>query len=180
MSESYRPYIARRFSKETERRLGEMRQILNEAEPLPEPFALERLDAEAIVDRAAFKRRFGRDWTSRRDREALIQLRQERDWTDGEVKLFLYSGALCRGPFGVVPDASVFLAVFGGILAVMMLVFAFIGILFIIRSASLPVEVIARGGAVTFVFVAVAWMAYQLYIRPWRIQRRQPASSACE
>ena len=61
MSESHRPCIARRFSKETERRLEEIRQILNEAKPLPEPSTLERLDAEAIVDRAAFKRRFGRD-----------------------------------------------------------------------------------------------------------------------
>jgi hypothetical protein len=172
MSEPRYPCTHHRFSTGTERRLEEIRQILREAEPFAPPSALQGLDAEAIEDRRVFKRRFGHDWPLRFHREALVRLRQERDWTDGEVKLFLYSGALRRGPFGVAPDASVWFAVFGGVLAAMMLLFASIGILFIIRSASLSFEIVARGGAVTFALVAVAWMAYQLYIRPWRIQRR--------
>jgi hypothetical protein len=118
MSELHRPYIARRFSAETERRLEEIRQILNEAEPMPEPSTLERLDDEAIVDRTAFKRRFGRDWPSRRHREALIRLRQERDWTDGEIKLFLITGTLQRGPFGVRPSADSWMAAWGSVLIV--------------------------------------------------------------
>jgi hypothetical protein len=172
MSESHNPCIGRRFSEGTERRLEEMRQILRETEPVRPPTALQRLDAESIEDRRAFKRRFGCDWPLRFHREALVQLRRERDWTDNEVKLFLFSGALRRGPFGVHADASLSLAIFGGLLVAMMLLFTSTCILFVVRSPS--VEVVARGSAVMFGFVGVAWIAYQLYIRPWRIQRRVP------
>jgi hypothetical protein len=79
---------------------------MSEAEPLPESSALERLDAEAIVDLTVFKRRFWRDWRSRHDRKALIHLCQERDWTDGEIELFMITGALQRGPLGIRPIAE--------------------------------------------------------------------------
>ncbi|MDR3388235.1 MAG: hypothetical protein P4L92_14390 [Rudaea sp.] len=173
MTESHGPYITRRFSKETERRLEEIRQILSEAKPLPEPSALERLDAEAIVDRTAFKRRFGRDWPSHHQREALIQLRQERDWTDGEIKLFLITGTLQRGPLGVRPSADSWTAAWGSVLIV--------GMLFLV--AGIAAAVLARivpwsfGTAVhaagdVLLFSGFAWVVYQMHVRPWRIQRR--------
>ncbi len=176
MSESHRPYARSHFSEATERRLEEIRHIFQDAEPVAEPFALERLDAEAIADRRVFKRRFGYDWPLRFHREALIRLRQERDWTDGEVKLFLISGTLRRGPFGVRPAASAWIAAFGGALIALMLLFvATVGLLFVARSASLSIELVARGGGVMLTYLGIAWLAYQLYIRPWRVLRRESA-----
>lgn len=64
---------------------------------MPRLSALEQLDTDAINDRRVFKRRFGFDRPLRFHRAALVQLRQERDWTDSEVKLFLYAGALRNG-----------------------------------------------------------------------------------
>ena len=174
MSESHNLYTRRQFAQGTEQRLEEMRQILREAEPFATASALQQLDVEAVEDRRVFKRRFGHDWPLRFHREALVRLRQERDWTDNEVKLFLFSGALRRSPFGVRPDASVWFAIFGGILVALMLLFASTGLLFILRTSSLSVELVVRGGAVLFGLVGTAWIAYQLYIRPWRIQRRVP------
>ena len=113
MSEPHYPYTPHRFSTGTERRLEEIRQILREAEPLAPPSVLQLLDAEAIEDRRAFKRRFGHDWPLRFHREALVRLRRERDWTDGEVRLFLFGGTLRRGPFGVRPAASLWIAIYG-------------------------------------------------------------------
>jgi len=173
MSESHHPYIARHFSHESERRLEEIRQILNEAEPLPEPSMLERLDAEAIVDRTAFKRRFGRDWPSRRHREALIQLRQERDWTDGEIKLFLITGTLQRGPFGVRPSADSWVAVWGNVLIAGML-FLVTGIAAAVLAGMVPWSLGTAMHAIgdILLFSGFAWIAYQMHVRPWRIQRR--------
>ena len=173
MSESHRPYIARRFSKETERRLEEIRQILSEAEPSPEPSALKRLDAEAIVDRTAFKRRFGRDWPSRHHREALIHLRQERDWTDGEIKLFLITGTLQRGPFGVRPSADSWMAAWGSVLIVGML-FLVTGIAAAVLTQMIPwsFRTAVHAAGDVLLFSGFAWVVYQIHIRPWRILRR--------
>lgn len=173
MSESHRLYIARRFSVETERRLQEIQQILNEAEPLPEPSTLERLDDEAIVDRTAFKRRFGRDWPSRRHREALIQLRQERDWTDGEIKLFLITGTLQRGPFGVRPSADSWVAVWGSVLIVCLL-FLVTGIAAAVLARMVPwsFNTALQAAGDVLLFSGFAWVVYQMHVRPWRIQRR--------
>jgi hypothetical protein len=173
MSESHRPYIVRRFSAETERRLEEIRQILNEAEPLSEPSTLERLDDEAIVDRTAFKRRFGRDWPSRRHREALIQLRQERDWTDGEIKLFLITGTLQRGPFGVRPSADSWMAAWGSVLIVGMLVLVMgIGAAVLARLVPWSFGIAVHAAGDVLLFSGFAWVVYQMHVRPWRIQRR--------
>jgi hypothetical protein len=173
MSESHRPYIARRFSEETERRLEEIRQILNEAETLPKPSALERLDAKAIVDRTAFKQRFGRDWPSRRHREALIQLRQERDWTDGEIKLFLITGTLQRGQFGVRPSADSWVAVWGSVLIVGML-FLVMGIAAAVLARMVPWSfgTAMHAAGDVLLFSGFALVVYQMHVRPWRIQRR--------
>jgi hypothetical protein len=173
LNESHGPYIGRRFSEETERRLEEIRQIFSEAEPLPEPSALERLDDEAIVDRTAFKRRFGRDWPSRHHREALIQLRQERDWTDGEIKLFLITGTLQRGPFGVRPSADSWMAAWGSVLIVGLLFLATViaaAVLARIVPWSFGTAVHAAGDVL--LFSGFAWVVYQMHVRPWRIQRR--------
>ena len=176
MSEPHYQYNQHRFSKGTERRLEEIRRILREAEPLATPSRLQRLDAEAIEDRCIFKQRFGRDWPLRFHREALVQLRQERDWTDGEIKLFLISGMLRRGPFGVRPEASAWLASFGAVLVGVMLTFvAYVVLLFLARGQSITFDLVARGGSMTLSFLGVAWLAYQLYIRPWRIQTRRPS-----
>jgi len=173
MSELHRPYIARRFSQETERRLEEIRQILNEAEPLPEPSALERLDAEAIVDRTAFKRRFGRDWPSRHHREALIRLRQERDWTDGEIKLFLITGTLQRGPLGVWPSADSWMAAWGSVLiASMLFLVTTIAVAVFARLAPWSFGTAMQAAGDTLLFSGFAWVVYQMHVRPWRIQRR--------
>jgi len=173
MSESHRPYIARRFSDETERRLEEIRQILNEAESLPEPSALERLDAEAIVDRTAFKQRFGRDWRSRHHREALIRLRQERDWTDGEIKLFLITGTLQRGPLGVMPSATSRVAAWGSVLiAGMLLLVAVIAIALLARMVPWSFDTAIHAAGDALLFSGFAWVVYQMHVRPWRIQRR--------
>lgn len=173
MSVSLGPYIARHFSQESERRLEEIRQILNEAEPLPEPSTLERLDAEAIVNRTAFKRRFGRDWPSRRHREALIRLRQERDWTDGEIKLFLITGTLQRGPFGVRPSADAWVAVWGSILITTML-FLVTGIAVAVLARMVPWSfgTAMHAAGDVLLFSGFAWVVYQMHVRPWRIQRR--------
>ena len=173
MSESHDSYTRRRFAPATERRLEEMRQILREAEPLAPASALQRLDAEAVEDRTAFKRRFGRDWPSRQHREALIQLRQERDWTDGEIKLLLITGTLQRGPFGVRPSADSWMAVWG--------TFLIVGLLFLV--AGIAAAVLARMVPWSFdtamhaagdvlLFSGFAWVVYQMHVRPWRIQRR--------
>ena len=173
MSESHRPYTARRFSVETERRLEEIRQILNEAEPLSEPSTLERLDAEAIADRTAFKRRFGRDWPSRHHREALIQLRQERDWTDGEIKLFLITGTLQRSPFGVRPSADSWMAAWGNVLIAGMLVLvATIAVAVLARIVPWSVATAMHAVGDILLFLGFAWVVYQMHVRPWRIQRR--------
>ena len=173
MSESQRPYAPHRFSASTERRLEEIRQLLHEAEPIAEPSALERLDAATIEDRRMFKRRFGRDWPLRHHRSALIQLRRERDWTDGEIKLFLISGMLKRGPFGVRPEASAWLALFGYTLATLLALFAtLLVLLFATRAGSLTLATTMRAGASVSLYLVFAWLAYQLYVRPWRIQRR--------
>jgi hypothetical protein len=173
MTELHRPYISRRFSEETERRLEEIRQILNEAELLPEPSTLERLDAEAIVDRTAFKRRFGRDWPSRRHREALIQLRQERDWTDGEIKLFLMTGTLQRGPFGVRPSADSWMAAWGSVLIVgMLFLVATIAAAVFVRMVPWSFGTAMHAAGDVLLFSGFAWVAYQMHVRPWRIQRR--------
>lgn len=173
MSESLRPYIVRRFSEETERRLKEIRQILSEADPLPEPSALERRDAEAIRDRAAFRRRFGRDWPSRHHREALIHLRQERDWTDGEIKLFLITGTLQRGPFGVRPSADSWMATWGSVLiASMLFLVATIAVTVLSRMVPWSFATAVHAAGDFLLFSGFAWVVYQMHVRPWRIQRR--------
>ena len=171
--------FAKRFSTPAEQRLEELRQIWREAEPILEPSELERLDAEAIKDRRVFKRRFGYDWPLRFHREALVKLRQERDWTDKEVWLFLLSGTLRRGPLGVKPAASVWTAAFGVVLVSLMLVFAtLLAGLFIAHSAALTLNAATRGAGAVLLYLGLGWLLYQFYVRPWRIQRRGFAESS--
>ncbi|MGH8041092.1 MAG: hypothetical protein ACREPN_03495 [Rudaea sp.] len=170
--------FARRFSTPAEQRLAELQQIWREAEPILEPCELERLDAEAITDRRVFKRRFGYDWPLRFHREALVKLRQQRDWTDKEVWLFLLSGTLRRGTFGVKPAASAWTAAFGVVLVSVMLVFTtFVGGFFVAHGEALTLNMAARGGAAMLLYLGVGWVLYQLYVRPWRIQRRDAHAS---
>jgi len=172
MSES-RYRFAQRFSSTTEQRLEEIRQILREAEPIPASSILERLDVEAIEDRRVFKRRFGYDWPLRFHREALVTLRQERDWTDGEVKLFLLSGTLQRSAFGVRPAPSTWIAGLGAFVIVNMLVYiVVVAGLLAERIGGMDTDHIARGGGVVLLFLGIGWLAYQVYVRPWRILRR--------
>ena len=173
MSEPHYPRTHSRFSTGTEWRLEEIRQILREAEPLSPPSTQQQLDTEAIDNRHIFKQRFGRDWPLRFHREALVRLRRERDWTDGEVKLFLLSGMLRRGPFGVRPEASGWIAAFGGAIVAMMLTLVVVlcGI-FADHITSLSIEQAGRGSAVMLLYLGLAWLAYQILVRPWRIQRR--------
>jgi hypothetical protein len=177
MNEWSNPTI-RRFSNEAEQRIEEIRRIFHEAPPVQEPSAQERLDTEAVQDRAVFKRRFGHDWPLRHHREALVRLRRERDWTDKEVWLFLLSGSLRRGPFGVQPAASAWTAAFGVVLVFVMLVFtACVAGFFVVHGAALDVNTAARGGGVMLLYLGFGWLLYQLYVRPWRIQRRHTHAS---
>lgn len=172
MSESQHPY-AHRFSASTERRLEEIRQLLREAEPIVERSALERLDAAAIEDRGTFKRRFGRDWPLRHHRAALIRLRRERDWTDGEIKLFLITGTLSRSPFGVQPCADSWMAACGSVLiASMLLLMVGIGGAVLARMVPWSFATAKQAAGDALLFSAFAWLAYQMHVRPWRIQRR--------
>lgn len=173
MSESQRPYPTHRFSANAERRLEEIRQLLRDAEPVAEPSALQRLDTAAIEDRRTFKHRFGRDWPLRHHRAALIQLRRERDWTDSEIKLFLITGTLRRGPFGVQPSADSWTAAFGSILiaSMMLLVVAIVGTVLAQLVPWSSVTAIRAAGDVVL-FLSFAWIVYQWHVRPWRIQRR--------
>lgn len=164
----------KRFSTPAEQRLREIQQLFREAEPIREPCELERLDVEAIQDWRVFKRRFGYDWPLRFHREALIKLRQQRDWTDKEVWLFLLSGTLRRGPFGVEPSASGWTAAFGFVLVSIMLVFAtLLAGLFISHGATLTLNTAARGAGAVLLYLGLGWLLYQFYVRPWRIQRRE-------
>jgi hypothetical protein len=170
--------FAQRFPRSAEQRLEEIRQILRDAEPMHAPSTRERLDAEAIEDRHVFKRRFGCDWSLRTHRESLVSLLRERDWTDREVRLFLLSGLLQHGPFGVRAAPSALIATVGVVLMASMLVFAVVtAALLIERAQSMDADHIASGGGVVLLFLGITWLAYRLYVRPWRLLRGSDAQA---
>ena len=94
-------------------RLEELRKILRESDVVLADGDLS--DAIVVSDEAKFRQRFGHrfDW-GRRHREALIRLKQEKDLTDAEIKLFRHTGNLRRTAHGVRLDASPWVAMWGG------------------------------------------------------------------
>ena len=154
-------------------RLEEIRRLLGESVPDPDPLDDGQSDARVIEDEEAFRRRFGLgfDWP-RRHREALILLKREKDLTDSEIRLFRHTGNLKRTPFGVELAANRWVALWGGLQLV--LFGTLFGALCIAAMPNLMVNpvkalraVIGLGG-----LLALCYAIFWLYIKPWIVQRR--------
>lgn len=150
-------------------RLEEMRHLLRDIEPLGDELSGERV----IEDEKLFRKRFGIgfDWP-RRHRQALIELKHDKDLTDAEIKLFRHTGNLRRTPFGVHLGASRWVALWGGLqLALFGTLLVGVVIPLAPLVAGSPIKALKLGG-VAITLVSLCWVIYLFYIAPWRIQRR--------
>jgi hypothetical protein len=149
-------------------RVEEMRQIFREAERTS---ADELSDERVIEDERAFKRRFGFVWPLSQ-RQALMQMKKEKQLTDPEIKLLRWSGNLKRTPFGVTMASAVWGALWGCVL-----LSYFVLLFFVLLIAGWPN---LHGGSLSalragLAFATIGLLCYAIYwfhIEPWRIQRR--------
>lgn len=156
--------------------LEEVRRLLQEVEPAPDNGPMS--DASVIEDGYVFRQRFGYGFNwSRRHREALIQLKHEKELTDAEIKLFRRTGNLLRTPLGIKLTADNWVAVWG-----ILQLAIWIGALIALLVASLldwetpsfrPYKAAALSGAL----LAFCYAIYWLHIKPWFIQRRVEQAS---
>jgi hypothetical protein len=135
------------------------------------------LRSEADWDRATieredlFLRRYGFDWP-RRYREALIRLKHERDLTDREIKLLYRAGCLKRNAHDVRFEASKWLAFAGWALIASLVPTIILVLLEIVMHAPNTVtRGLAELGAAGWL-LALVWMGYTFYVKPWRILMR--------
>lgn len=158
----------------------EVQQVLDQVEPPDEEIEHEKVsddhdlsDANVIKNERAFGRRFGPGfiWT-RLHRGALIQLKNDKDLTDFEIRLLHWSGSLQRTLTGVELAAHPFVALFGVCLC------GFVALVFL--AVLLMKWPSADGSLLGFLrtvlgfgFITVLGMTvYAFYVHPWRIQRR--------
>lgn len=159
---------------------AEMREILGEAEPDHASRAgTQARDQDAIDDERAFIRRFGFDWP-RRDRIGVIALKRRLDLTDREIRLLKWTCNLRRS-HGVVTLASTrWAAIFGRCLATFALLE--LGIVTLLELAAthhaLSALQIAKLYGVTAFVLAMVWLVYLGYIKPWVIEQRVMKKSA--
>lgn len=142
------------------------------------PGPMTMVDRKAIENEQTFIRRFGFDWP-RRDRIAVIDLKRRHDLTDREIRLLQWTGNLKR-KHGVVTVVNTrWSAIFGRILIVAAAVeftgFVLLGALTTHHALS-ALQVLKLFGATAFV-LALLWLVYLVYVKPWIIERRIRASA---
>lgn len=151
-------------------RLEELRQILRDSDVST---ADDLCDEAVVNDKSKFRRRFGHgfDWR-RRHREALIELKQEWDLTDREIRLFWQTGNLRRTTRGVKLTASPWAAAAGGLQLIYVVPLFSAAILAGWENLLFaPLRYIQ----VWLMLFGVAVYGFALYwsqIKPWLIQRR--------
>lgn len=153
---------------------AEMREILREAKPDDTSSAgAQAHDHDAIDDEHVFIRRFGFDWP-RSDRIGVIELKHRLDLTDREIRLLKWTGNLRRSR-GVVTLASArWAAIFGRCLAAFA-VFEFALVMLLEMAAThhaLSAAQIAKLYGLTAFVLAMVWLVYLGYIKPWVIEQR--------
>ncbi|MDP1541659.1 MAG: hypothetical protein Q8L99_00730 [Polycyclovorans sp.] len=163
-------------------RLDEIRQLLDESEPVAAPplDPAPGLDPEddlsdenVIRYRGAFRRRFGIgfDWLPHH-RRALIALLHEKGLTDREVKMFRHTGNLTRTPIGVELTANRWVALWGGLqLLTFAALFGALAIAAVPNLIADPIRAL-RAVAVLSGIAALCCTMFWLYIKPWIVQRR--------
>lgn len=159
-------------------RLEEIRRLLGESVPMPEPDPEDDLSDENVVRyRQAFRRRFGIgfDWLPHH-RKALIALIHEYGLTDREVKMFRHTGNLKRTPLSVELTANRWIALWGGLqLVVFGTLFGALCVAVVPNLSSDPVRalraILTLGG-----LFALCYAIYWLYIKPWIVQARVESS----
>lgn len=168
----YEPSRAQR--EQLDRVEAEMREILGEAEPddISCPDNLTR-DHNAIDDERVFIHRFGFDWP-RSDRIGLIALKHRLDLTDREIRLLKRTGNLKRRQGMVTLRSTRWAAIFGRCLATFAL-FEFGTVMLLelltIHHALSGLQVAKLYGMTAFV-LAMVWLVYLGYIKPWVIEQR--------
>lgn len=156
---------------EWERLEPKLLQVVREGMADTEALSLETHDRQVMEEERAFRARFRCD-RPRRDRENLIRLKHEADLTDAEIRGLLFNGSIRFDADGAHLSALRSLAILGHI------VMGFLGLQLLeawnlASHSPLPVpSTLLRFIGVVVILLIFAWIVQQIYIRPWRIQRR--------
>lgn len=159
---------------------AEMFEILGEAESDRASRAgTQTHDQDAIDDERVFIRRFGFDWP-RSDRIGVIALKRRLDLTDREIRLLKWTCNLRRS-HGVVTLASARWAAFFGRCLATFALFEF-GVVVLLELAAahhaLSALQVAKLYGLTAFVLAMVWLVYLGYIKPWVIEQRVMNKSA--
>lgn len=149
-------------------RLEELRDILIAAEPIDGVPS----DEKVVEDEHAFQHRFGRGfYWNRRQREALIRLKREKELTDSEIKLFRRTGNLRPTITGVRLSTSGWAVFWGGtqILYISLFILVVLDLMWLHRTA--PAGMLLRAGGLAAALGALSYLIYWTHIKPWRIRR---------
>lgn len=159
---------------------AEMREILGEAEPdHASRVGTQARDQDTIDDERVFIRRFGFDWP-RSDRIGVIALKHRLDLTDREIRLLKWTGNIKRRR-GVVKLASARWAAFFGRCLATFVLFEF-GVVVLLELVAahhaLSALQVAKLYGLTAFVLAMVWLVYLGYIKPWVIEQRVMKKSA--